>query len=224
MSLTHTKPLIQLKEVKVISNIEIAPTVFVLSFARDFAFRPGQVLGLGLTPNDDPRLYSIASGNTDENIEILYNIKPGGMLTPNLAQLKPQDNLWITPPFGNYEGSSDPAYWIAAGTGIAPFMSMLRSGLGEQKVLIHGGRTLESFFFRKELSEALGNNYIRCCSQETGHGVFEGRVTRYLEEQVNLPMDQKYYLCGSAEMVVECREILLTKGIPFNNIVAEIYF
>jgi ferredoxin--NADP+ reductase len=37
-------------------------------------------------------------------------------------------------------------------------------------------------------------------------------------------MDQKYYLCGSAEMVVESREILISKGIPFNNIVAEIYF
>ena len=35
---------------------------------------------------------------------------------------------------------------------------------------------------------------------------------------------QKYYLCGSAEMVVECREILLGKGIAFSNIVAEIYF
>jgi len=40
----------------------------------------------------------------------------------------------------------------------------------------------------------------------------------------DLPEDQKYYLCGSAEMVVECREILISKGIAFSNIVAEIYF
>jgi ferredoxin--NADP+ reductase len=65
---------------------------------------------------------------------------------------------------------------------------------------------------------------VRCCSQQEGNGVFAGRVTQYLEDAEDLPMDQKYYLCGSAEMVVESREILISKGIPFNNIVAEIYF
>ena len=34
----------------------------------------------------------------------------------------------------------------------------------------------------------------------------------------------KYYLCGSAEMVVEIRDILIEKGIPFDRIISEIYF
>ncbi len=224
MSVTETKPLIQLKSVPVLSNIEIAPSVYVLSFLRDFNFRAGQVLGIGLSQNDDPRLYSIASGEKDDQVSILYNIKPGGQLTPNLAQLNPGDRIWITPPFGIYEGTNDPAWWIAAGTGLAPFTSMLRSGMGGNKLLVHGGRTADSFYFNEELSKALDNRYIRCCSQESGEGLYQGRVTQFLEEQENLPLDQKYYLCGSAEMVVECREILLNKGIPFNHIVAEIYF
>lgn len=224
MSVTETKPLIQLKSIKVYSNIEIAPSVYILSFQRTFAFRAGQVIGIGLSANDDPRLYSIASGENDEYIQILYNIKPGGQLTPNLAQLNAGDLIWITPPFGTYEGTEDAAWWIAAGTGLAPFTSMLRSGQGNNKVLVHGGRTADSFYFSEELTHTLGKNYIRCCSQESGEGLYPGRVTQFLEEQENLPMDQKYYLCGSAEMVVECREILLNKGIPFNHIVAEIYF
>lgn len=224
MSATQTKPLIQLKSTTVISNLEIAPSVFVLSFKREFTFKAGQVIGLGLTPNDDPRLYSIASGENDDLIRVLYNIKPGGQLTPNLAHLNAGNQLWITPPFGNYEGSSEPAWWIAAGTGIAPFISMYRSGLGENKKLIHGGRTSESFYFSEELEPAFGNRYIRCSSQQEGPEIFHGRVTHYLEQQDALPTDQKYYLCGSAEMVVECREILLLKGISYNNIVAEIYF
>lgn len=224
MSVVASKPYIQLNSCFVLSNEEIAPSVFVLSFRREFEFRAGQVLGLGLSPNDDPRLYSIASGEKDENIRILYNIKPGGQLTPNLAQLNPGDKLWITPPFGSYEGTSAPAWWIAAGTGLAPFTSMWLSGLGENKKLIHGGRTLDSFYYSNELSASFGNRYIRCCSQDSGEDVYHGRVTQYLSEQDSLPPDQKYYLCGSAEMVVECREILLNKGIPFNNIVAEIYF
>jgi ferredoxin--NADP+ reductase len=224
MNSTETKPLIQLSAVTIHGNTEIAPHVFVLTFNRNFNFRAGQVIGLAMHNTDDARLYSIASGENDPQIQILYNIKPGGKLTPNLASLAPGDTLWISPPFGTYEGSAEPAFWIAAGTGIAPFVSMFRSGLGSGKTLIHGGRTLDSFYFSEQLESGLGSDYIRCCSQQNDESVYFGRVTQYLSEAENLPANQKYYLCGSAEMVVECREILLNKGISFNNIVAEIYF
>jgi ferredoxin/flavodoxin---NADP+ reductase len=224
MSSVESKPLIKLKAVTIISNTEITHNVFVLSFKRDFTFRAGQVLGVALASTDDARLYSIASGENDENADILYNIKPGGKLTPNLAILKPGDTLWISVPFGTYEGSAEPGYWIAAGTGIAPFTSMYRSGMGDNKILLHGGRTLDSFYFSDDLIRDFGPRYIRCCSQQEGEGVYHGRVTQYLEDMDDLPSDQKYYLCGSAEMVIECREILLSKEIPFSNIVAEIYF
>lgn len=224
MNSVESKPLIKLKAVTILSNTEISHNVFILSFKRDFVFRAGQVLGLALSSADDARLYSIASGENDENIDILYNIKPGGKLTPNLAILHPGDTLWISIPFGTYEGSSEPGYWIAAGTGIAPFISMYRSGMGANKTLLHGGRTLDSFYFSNDLISDFGSRYVRCCSQEKADGIYPGRVTQYLESLDELPADQKYYLCGSAEMVVECREILLSKCIPFNNIIAEIYF
>ena len=101
---------------------------------------------------------------------------------------------------------------------------MYRSGLGDNKTLIHGSRTLDAFYFSDELIPDFGTRYVRCCSQHAGEGAYHGRVTKYLEEIDTLPADQKYYLCGSAEMVVECREILLNKGIAFSHIVAEIYF
>jgi len=224
MNSVESKPNVKFKSVTIISNTEIAYNVFLLSFKRDFTFRAGQVLGIAMSPTDDARLYSIASGENDENISLLYNIKPGGKLTPNLAILRPDDTLWITVPFGTYAGSDEPAYWIAAGTGIAPFYSMYRSGMGGNKVMIHGSRTLDAFYFSDKLVSDFGPRYVRCCSQQEGEGVYHGRVTQYLEGLDNLPEDQKYYLCGSAEMVVECREILLSKGIPFSNVVAEIYF
>lgn len=224
MSTVESKPNVKFKSVNVISNTEISHNVFLLSFKRDFAFKAGQVLGIAMSQNDDARLYSIASGENDENIEILYNIKPGGKLTPSLAALKSGDTLWITVPFGSYLGAAEPAYWIGAGTGIAPFVSMHRSGLGGNKTLIHGSRNLDSFYFSDTLMSDFGSRYVRCCSQQEGEGVFSGRVTQYLETLTDLPDDQKYYLCGGAEMVVECREILLSKGVPFSKIVAEIYF
>ncbi len=224
MNTVESKPNVKFKLVSILSNAEISPNVFLLSFKRDFTFRAGQVLGVALLPTDDARLYSIASGGNDENIDILYNIKPGGKLTPNLATLKAGDAFWITVPFGSYAGSDEPAYWIAAGTGIAPFVSMYRSGMGDNKILIHGSRTLDAFYFSESLLPDFGSRYVRCCSQQEGEGIYHGRVTQYLEELEDLPEDQKYYLCGGAEMVVECRDILLSKGIPFSNVVAEIYF
>ena len=55
-------------------------------------------------------------------------------------------------------------------------------------------------------------------------GVYHGRVTRYLAEEESLDPELNYYLCGSAEMVVDTRDVLIRKGIPFNRIVSEIYF
>ena len=224
MNSVEAKPNVKFKSATILSNPEISHNVFLLSFKRDFAFHAGQVLGIALSPNDDARLYSIASGENEENIDILYNIKPGGKLTPNLAELKQGDTLWITVPFGTYLGSMEPAYWIGAGTGIAPFISMKQSGMGENKILIHGARTPDTFYFKERLIRDFGSRYVRCCSQHDGEGIYHGRVTKYLEEQNDLPEDQKYYLCGGSEMVVECRDILLSKGIPYSNIVAEIYF
>ena len=54
--------------------------------------------------------------------------------------------------------------------------------------------------------------------------VYFGRLTNWLKEQKELPLDIKYYLCGNPEMVVEVRDILVSKGISFNNIISEIYF
>ena len=41
---------------------EIAQNVFVLSFARNFEFRAGQVVAVDVVTDGEPRLYSIASG------------------------------------------------------------------------------------------------------------------------------------------------------------------
>jgi len=101
---------------------------------------------------------------------------------------------------------------------------MIFSGLSEGKTLIHGSRYLSDFYFRDEIIHVMKSEYTRCCSAEWEEGVYSGRLTQFLREKESLPTDRKYYLCGSAEMVVETRDILISKGIPYENIVAEIYF
>ncbi len=213
----------RLKEYELTGNEEISPGVHVISFRRDFEFKPGQVVKIGLSPDLPPRIYSICSGNHEEDVRILFNIKEDGELTPKLASLIPGEKIRVSEPYGSFTDSEKPAWWIAAGTGIAPFYSMFRSGLSESKKLIHGVRYLNQFYFEDDLEWALGDNYVRCCSQESSCDTFPGRVTGYLAGLKELPK-VNYFICGSAIMVVEVRDLLIERGVPFANIFAEIYF
>lgn len=213
-----------LKEVVIKSLEEIAEQVYLLEFERDFDFEAGQIMKLAWPGDEKGRLYSIASGEKQSNVQILFNVVGDGKLTPLLARLKPGDRILASGPLGKFKGTEGPAWWIAQGTGIAPFASMFRSGQIQDKILVHGGRTLKSFYYRNEFEPVMAGNYIRCCSRESDESSFKGRVTDYLGSLETLPQDPLYYLCGSAEMVVETRDILISKGVPFAKIISEIYF
>ena len=212
-----------LKYYKLTNNEEISPGVHVISFLRDFDFIPGQVVKIAINNNHPPRIYSICSGNKENEVRILFNIKDDGFLTPKLAAMIPGEQILVSKPYGSFLGTREKAWWIASGTGVAPFYSMIKTGLTINKKLIHGVRHLNQFYFEDELEEALNENYVRCCSGESSCNTIPGRVTDYLNESGNLP-DVKYYICGQALMVVEVRDLLIKKGIQFENILAEIYF
>lgn len=203
----------------------IADDVYVISFPRPYSFRAGQVIAIDLEEKTEPRLYSIASGEQDENIDILFDKKLEGKLTPHLSKLEVGDSIWISEPFGDFTCNDVNAWFIASGTGVAPFVSMIRSGMSEGKRLIHGGRKDENFYFSNLLENYLSDdNYIRCASQEEKSQYYKGRLTSWLKEITVLPKEIKYYLCGSAEMVVDVRDILIARGVAFDHIVSETYF
>lgn len=210
--------------VRVESIREIADRVFVLEYRRFFEFEAGQIISLALERNVEPRMYSIASGTKDSNIQVLFNVVSDGHLTPVLSNLKAGDFIWTSVGFGKFTGTGGEAWWIAQGTGIAPFASMFRSGQVGEKWLVHGGRFAGSFYFSGEFQPVLHDRYIRCCSRDEVPGMFHGRVTDYLNSLPSLSPDPLYYLCGSSEMVVESRDILIKKGVPFRKIIGEIYF
>jgi ferredoxin--NADP+ reductase len=213
-----------LSPVKISAVEEISPGAYLLSFPRNFSFSAGQVLKIALGEKEIPRMYSICSGENDTDISILFNVKPEGSLTPHLSQCKQGDTLFISAPLGSFTGDNQPAWMIATGTGLAPFYSMLHSGLSSGKTVIHGVRHLNQFYFDSELTGMLGERYIKCCSRDYNEQVFAGRVTDYLQQLKEIPSGIKYYLCGNGLMVVEVRDLLIARGIPYTNIISEIYF
>jgi len=213
----------RLTETRVIANNEIAPGIFMLTFPREFDFIPGQSVWLTVDAAVPPRLYSIASGSGDPRVEILYDLAPEGLLTPRLAGLRPGQALLASSAFGPFRDEEGPSYWVAAGTGIAPFASMVRSGRSREKTLIHGSRTIAGLLHRKLFADALGERYTPCCSREAAARVFHGRPTEWLTLQ-QLPLAPRYLLCGGSRTVVDCRDIIIAKGVPFENVIGEIYF
>lgn len=203
---------------------ELSEGIFLFGFPRDFSFEAGQVIGIAMEEKGARRLYSICSGEEEAEVHILYKLIDEGYLTPRLTDLGAGDTLWITEPRGEFTDDGNPAVWIATGTGIAPFYSMMKSGKAEGKMLIEGNRYLEQFHFYEDFKAILGADYYRCCSGESSEEVFQGRLTTFLEQWDSFVPDIKYYLCGSASMVVETRDLLIKKGVPYQQIISEIYF
>lgn len=215
---------VELAEVAITGNKELSLGVHLISWKRNHDFQPGMVVKLTVNSDITPRIYSICSGKDEEDIKVLFSIKEDGLLTPRLAAVQEGMKIWVTEPYGSFLDHNKPSWWIATGTGIAPFYSMFRSGITENKTLIHGVRNLNQFYFEDEFQLTLADRYIRCCAHESSSGIFPGRVTTYLQEINDLPPHINYYLCGKALMVVEVRDLLIAKGVPYENILAEIYF
>lgn len=208
----------------VVSRLEPAgPDAWTLYFPRFAAFRPGQVVALSILAQGPQRLYSLATGSDEDEMGVLFNRAPDGWLTPQLAAVKPGHQIYCSDPFGSFIGQPGPAVWVANGTGVAPFLSMVRSGLVDEKQLVQGARTRSLFYGQDRLEAALGDRYVRCCSAEPGPGLVFGRLTAHLEGQ-SWPGDRPFYLCGSAAMIVEARDILIRRGVPFRHILSEVYF
>ena len=214
----------ELLPVKITTKVELSPGAFLISWERRDSFKAGQVIKISIDREIPPRIYSICSGSEDEQMSVLFDIKQQGYLTPRLAVAETGSTILVSRPYGSFVCDLSPSYWIATGTGIAPFYSMFKSGYAENKILIHGARHLDQFYFQDELLRKFGDEYIRCCSLEQSPDIFPGRITTYLSGMENLPKDFLYYLCGGGMMVIDVRDLLIEKGVPYEQIVSEIYF
>ena len=203
----------------------LTKSTFVLTFDRDdIQFTAGQHITIGTRGSLNQREYSVYSGEQQNYLEILVKEVLDGNVSIQLRNSKPGDLLEVNGPFGSFRLEIKDMYsrkhlFIATGTGISPFHSMVTSYPGIDYTILHGIRYLNEAYDKIEYEP---ERYIACISREKSSG-YNGRVTDYLSDYPTEP-DTIYYLCGNSSMIFEATGILRNKGVTGDRILREVYF
>lgn len=211
----------KLESVRLLTN-----STYVLEMERKgMEFEAGQHILLGEPINIHKREYSIYSGTKDENLEVLIKEVEDGLVSKQLRKLQQGDMLEVEGPLGFF--SIDPEMirenrkflFIASGTGIAPFHSMIKSIPELDYQLLHGVRFAEEAYEKESYDP---EKHIVCTSRDE-KGDFKGRVTEYIQQH-DFDKDTICYFCGNFNMIREAMSLLEKKGIPPAQLHAEVYF
>ena len=200
----------------------VSPTAWEIVLERpDISFRAGELISLFGEDPLDVRDYTIASGENDPDLRVLYRLVEHGTLTPQLGTWEPGQTVEIAAPYGDFvlRDRERPILFVATGTGIAPCHSYIRSFPHLALTVLHGVRTAEDLFYRDAFASC---TYLPCTSQEETAG-FQGRVSERLAD-LPLPPETHVYLCGANEMIYEVTDILLKRGVASHCIFHEPYY
>ncbi len=224
---------------RLVSSREIAPHTRHFEFeAPDWnaAFVPGQFLSLTHTFGEDEitRAYSIASPPGGHRFALCANLVDGGRFSPFLFTLTPGDEIDFKGPYGAFilrRPVSD-SIFVATGTGIAPFRSILQAKLREHAdrrfTLIFGVRHDYGLLYHDEwlaLARECPNfgyqpTLTRPPDRWTGRA---GRVQQHTLETLGARRDMDVYICGLREMVDDLRSKLKESGLDRKRIIYEKY-
>jgi ferredoxin-NADP reductase len=203
----------------------LTENTFVLSLPKSrFKFEAGQHISLSIMGDYQSREYSIYSAEEGDNLEILVKEVEGGYFSPKLKHLKTGDLVEVHGPFGKFgldekKRDTHQHVFIASGTGIAPFHSMVKSNPGLNYQLIHGVRYINEAY---EIGEYERDRVIVCTSRDE-KGDFYGRLTDYLKK-TDFVKNTCFYLCGNSDMIFDAMEILKSKGFDRDSVTVEVYF
>ncbi|MDA0576471.1 MAG: FAD-binding oxidoreductase [Verrucomicrobia bacterium] len=222
---THRTTLTGQHTTTVVACESLSATAYVLKLDRQgLVFQPGQCVILGVADGRDQREYSIYSSLASPTLDVLIREVEGGKVSRQLRRCKAGEMVTIEGPVGFFTlddmaPARDAFLFIATGTGIAPFHSMVASLPGLRYRVLHGVRTADEAFGRKTFDAA---QYVLCTSRDAG-GDFAGRVTDCLQAHPAVPGTQ-CLLCGNVKMIDEVYDVLARQGVSSDTIRAEVYF
>ena len=236
-------------EERVLSVHHWTDRLFSFTTTRDPALRfsNGHFTMIGLRVNGKPllRAYSIVSANYEEHLEFLSIKVPDGPLTSRLQHIQVGDTVIVgKKPTGtlviDYLLPGKRLYMFGTGTGLAPFMSIVRDpetyDKFEQLILVHGVRQVDELAYHDMLVETLPNHeflgelvtsklrYYPTVTRQSYRNM--GRVTELMESgkmfaDLGLPnLDAEHdrvMICGSPGMLRDLKHMLEGRGFKEGN-------
>jgi ferredoxin/flavodoxin---NADP+ reductase len=219
-------------------------SLFSFKTTRDqaFRFKNGYFTMIGLEHDGKPllRAYSLASANYEDELEFFSIKVPDGPLTSKLQNIQPGDELLVNSKATGTLISDNllpgkNLYLIATGTGLAPFLSIIRDPeIYEQYdkvILTHGCREVEELAYQELITKHLPNHeylgeeirdkliYYPTVTREKY--VNNGRLTDLLrigklEKDIGLeainPENDRFMICGSPSMLKDICKLLDSRG------------
>lgn len=236
-------------EEKVLSVHHWTDRLFSFTTTRDpsLRFSNGHFTMIGLRVNGKPllRAYSVVSPNHEEHLEFLSIKVPDGPLTSRLQHIQVGDTVVVgRKPTGtlvtDYLLPGKRLYLVSTGTGLAPFMSIVRDPETYEKyehvVLIHGVRQVAELAYHEYLTQELPRHeflgelvsakllYYPTVTREPYRNT--GRVTDLIESgklsaDLGLPAldpaHDRVMICGSPGMLRDLKGMLEQRGFKEGN-------
>jgi len=229
------------RELTLLSNVEIVPSIHVLTFALPagdtLEFLPGQYVTFYLRRNEKPvtRSYSIFSSATrQDGFSLLIKKVPKGFGSNYLCGLDPlrKPSLTALAPLGRFvlhEPEDRTVILVATGVGLAPFIPMLEqlrtAHPGTPVWLFYGNRYAEDTVGRPELEflECVWPNFhfVAVISRPPSDGSWSGAVG-HVEEHVQSRFpdlsSSDVYLCGVNRMVNQMQDLAIGLRCPKDHV------
>ncbi len=223
--------------------IKETPDVNIFRFESEdgtaLDFSPGMFIMLyykANTPDEIGRAYSIASAPGSKVLELIISMVHG-RLTSKLEEAHAGDIYHVSGPYGQFKfdpNKNKKVLFIAGGTGIAPFLSMLRyikeKGIGIDVVLMYSVRYPNEIIRKAELEEmekSMGLKLVVTVTRpqpgdnwsgETGH-INEDMVKREVPDFA----ERDPYICGPPAFSNAMKLVLKNIGIDESKIMAEMW-
>ena len=221
--------------------VDVSPTTRALRFARRDGrlppFRAGQHVSLSVEIDGvrTSRPYSISSAPGAPLLELTLRDDPDGFVAPWLYRLQPGWRTVSSGPVGTFYHEplrdADALVFVAGGTGITPFMGMLREieaqGWPRPVTLLFGNRTPADVPFASELRRmARKNPSFRVIfvysdapdARRVRHGLLDRGE---LQRAAPVLAAKSFFLCGPEPMLTLVRAELAALGVPRRRVRSE---
>ncbi|KAF2775239.1 ferredoxin--NADP reductase [Streptomyces sp. OM5714] len=196
--------------------------------AKPFVFHPGQFFTLVTDIEGHPvrRAYSASSAPGGRRLEVTVKHVEGGLFSTHAhGRLRPGDRLAVRGPSGTFHTPAqapERLVLIAAGSGITPLMSMIRTHLSDPASdgridLLYSSRTPEEIIFGDELSRMekdhpgrLTVNHVLTCRD----GWLNAEGIRQWVTGLSLSDSAHHYVCGPEALMAAAQDVLQQLGVP----------